>query len=153
MKATLKVEKEYEIKYLKVDANVRYWNDSEVNGEDDLDMYECPDEKPKMPFAEQDKNGEWRWRPLIDVDNGTIVGWPKGTTASVHYKVCDEGIYTLLDKNQKIVERVESYVPDCLAPLDSGWGDYIIMSIDEDGKIDGFEFDQESVDDIIGGAF
>ncbi len=150
MKATITVEKEFEIKYLEVDANVRYWDDDKViRDEEDPDIQ---DDAPKMPGAEL-VDGDWRWRVTIDVDNGTIVGWPKGTTASVHYKVCDEGVYTLLDKDNKVIERVESYVPDCLAPMEDGWGDYIILDIDRNGKIEGFEFDQSDVDEIIEAAF
>lgn len=152
MKAILKVEKEFEIKFLQVDAHVRYWNDAEVNGEDDVDIYECPDESPKMPFA-VNVNDDWRWQITIDVDKGMIVGWPKGTTARVHYKVCDEGVYTLMAKDHNIVERVESYVPNCLAPGDFGYGDYIILDIDENGKIEDFKFTQADVEDIINGQF
>lgn len=152
MKVKMKVEKNFDIKYLKVHAHVRYWEDSDVNGEGDIDIDENPDECPRMPFAVE-SDGEWWWDILIDVEKGTVVGWPKGTTAGVHYKVCDEGTYTLKDPDMENVVEVNSYVPSCLAPLDSGYGDYIIMDIDANGKIDGFEFGQEDVDDIIGGQF
>ncbi len=154
MDAFIKIEKEFEIKYLRVDAHVRYWEDADINGEDDIDLDENPDSKPRMPFAIFDNSeGEWRWVIKIDVDNGSIVDWPKGTVAHVHYKVCDEGIYTLLDKSGENIACVESYVPECLSPKEDGFGDYIILEIDEDGHIDGFDFTQDDVDEIISKAF
>ena len=53
----------------------------------------------------------------------------------VHYKVCDEGEYTLLDKDNKEIVSVQSYVPYVLYPEDEAYGDYIIMSVDENGFI------------------
>ena len=35
MKAKIRIEKEYEVKYLQVNAGVRYWEDSEINGVED----------------------------------------------------------------------------------------------------------------------
>lgn len=101
MKATIKVEKEFDIKYLAIDAKVRYWEDTDINGEQDVDLYECTDKdiSPRMPFAEKDIRDEWRWRPIIDVDECKIIDWPIGTTANIHYKVCDDGIYSILDKD------------------------------------------------------
>lgn len=142
MKALIKIQKEFDIKYLEVDAYVRYWEDAEVNGviEDS--------ENPTIPGI----NGEM-WNITINVDTGHIIGWPKGVTANVHYKVCDEGTYTLKDQDMQEIVRVESYVPECLSPLDSGYGDYIIMEINGEGKIDGFVFTQDDVDDIIENDF
>lgn len=46
MKVT--INKQVEAKLLKVDATVRYWQDSEINGAKDYDCEEEPNE-PKMP--------------------------------------------------------------------------------------------------------
>lgn len=121
MKIEIKTTKELEVKYLQVDAGVRYWEDGEINGVED------DEENPKMPFAEGD-----RWVPLIDVDKGQIVAWPKGTTASIHYKICDDGNYYLFDSDKDLVSKIEDdYVPDCL-----GGGDYIEIEVDENGFIE-----------------
>lgn len=37
MKITIKVKKEFEVKYLKAKCGVRYWEDATVNGEEDKD--------------------------------------------------------------------------------------------------------------------
>jgi hypothetical protein len=130
MKATIKVKQEVEIKWLSIKAGVRYWEDTTVNGKEDLDG-------ELIPF----RNGEY-WEPLIDVDTGIIKDWPQGMKAEVHYKVCDDGEYRLLDANKKQVgETYTGYVPGCLSPLDDGFGDYIILSINENGKIDGWSPD------------
>lgn len=158
MKAKIKVTKEVDVRFLKVDAGVRYWEDGEVNGKSDIDLMETGGiGQPFMPFATKVKDepekhicsDHYRWQPVIDIENGCIVGWPKGTTAEVHYKVCDEGKYALLDADKNVIVEVESYVPDCIGED----GDYIVMSIDEDGKIANFSFGEEDVENIIESDF
>ena len=68
----------------------------------------------------------------------------KGKEANIHYKVCDAGEYWLQDENgEKIVKAKGYYVPDFLAIDDSGYGDYIIMKVDKEGKINNWRFDSE----------
>jgi len=124
MKVTIKVEKEVEITTLKVKAGVRYYEDATVDGVEDSkgDLIPC-------------KQGEL-WCPIIDIDNGVIINWKQGVKAKVHYKVCDAGNYYLLDKDNNIVLSLEDgYVPRIMCPEKGGFGDYIIMNIDEHGKI------------------
>ena len=158
MKAKIKVTKEVDVRFLQVDAGVRYWEDADVNGKSDIDFCETKGTgTPAMPFAvkvaEEPKDciysDHYRWRPLIDVEEGRIVDWPKGTTAQIHYKICDDGAYTLLDADKNEIVRVNSYVPDCLGDD----GDYIILSIKEDGKIDDFRFTEDDVRQIIESDF
>lgn len=112
-----------EVKFLRVDAGVRYWEDARVNG--------VHDEHGEMiPFRVGD-----RWQPTIEIESGVVINWPAGTTADVHYKVCDDGIYTLLDSNGMQVCMQDGYVPSILSPDGDGYGDYIIMQIDGNGKI------------------
>lgn len=154
MKATVKIKKEVDVRYLKLDAGVRYWEDTEVNGKKDVDLYKCKgNTMPAMPFTVKVKDEPqssiysdcYRWQPTINVERGCIVDWPKGTTANVHYKVCDDGVYHLLDPMKNIILSVESYVPDCIGE----YGDYIVMDIDGDGNIGDFRFTQDDVDEII----
>lgn len=130
MKTKIKIEKEVELKTLIVHAGVRYWEDAEVNGTDDEqgDLIPC-------------RVGD-RWKPIIDIDNGVITNWKEGTTAKIHYKVCDCCGWELLDESGNILLSAEDgYVPSTLCPAENGYGDYIIMSVDEHGKIEGWEFD------------
>jgi hypothetical protein len=129
MKTTIKVEKEVELKTLHVAAGVRYWEDSEVNGvtDDDGELMPC-------------RTGE-TWLPIIDIDSGKIINWKQGVKASIHYKVCDNGHYELKDEEGNTCLEIDGYVPSCMSPKESGYGDYIIMDIDENGQIADWEFD------------
>lgn len=141
MKLTINKPTDFEAIYLKVDAGVRYWNDTKVNGVYDTDCDET-EGAPIIPCAEfiGDQRSilrgyNWRWRPLIDIDLGKIVSWKQGVTANVHYKVCDDFQCDILDGNKEIITSCNGYVPDVMCPADEGYGDYIIMNIDEDGFI------------------
>lgn len=122
-------------KILKVKAGVRYFEDGEVNGGNDI-TYEAQEQgvKPLMPCVE-----DGNWCLDIDAETGVILNWPKGTTAHVHYKVCDCcGIEYFVDGN-KVCDNESGkccgYVPEVLCPNGEGWGDYMIMDIDENGQI------------------
>lgn len=122
MKARIKIEKEVDIKYCQVKAEVRYWEDSEVNGVED-------ENGNLMPCRVGDL-----WCPLIDIDNGVIVNWEEGKEAKVHYKVCDAGSYYLQDEQGETILSIEdNYVPNSLIPGE--YGDYIVMTINKDGVI------------------
>lgn len=111
--------------YFEAEAGVRYWEDAKVNGvQDDLGAL--------VPCRIGDA-----WCPTIEIATGKIVGWPEGTTADIHYKVCDDGRYWLLDKDgTRIAKRKSDYVPDdFLCHGDNGYGDYIILTAGSDGQI------------------
>lgn len=157
----MKVERLNEIKYLAVDAGVRYYEDAVVNGKDDVSVYDNPDIKPNMPCVEQIKeeptgvinSDHLRWRPVIDIKTGVIINWDKGNTAHAFYKVCDDGVYSLLDENKNTIYEVESYVPDVLSIEDKGYGDYIDMIINENGEIHNWSCTEEDIKDILRGDF
>lgn len=123
MKITLKIEKEYNVKYLRVKAGARYWEDATVNGIEDTEgtLIPCRDGK--------------YWKPLIEIETGQILNWEQGKTANIHYKCCDDGEYILLDEDKNVIKLIEGYVPRILYPKKNGYGDYIIMDIDENGFI------------------
>lgn len=115
------------IMYLEVEAEVRYWEDTSVNGTDDT-------EGTLIPFRSGAK-----WCPTIRLADGCIVGWPEGTTADVHYKVCDQGEYWLAAEKGRIAKWRGHYVPDkFLCHGDTGYGDYIIFKVGADGRIEGW---------------
>ena len=129
MKVKIKMEKEVEVKTLVVDAGVRYWEDATVNGVEDEqgDLIPC-------------REGE-RWKPIIDIESGVITNWKQGTVAEIHYKVCDDGIYHLADAKGKTILTEDGYVPSIMAPKENGYGDYIIMDVDANGKIADWDAD------------
>lgn len=123
-----------QVRYLKVKAKVRYWEDAEVNGQTDEtgDLIPC-------------KNGD-DWCPVIDLATGAIEGWTSGTIADIHYKVCDEGRYALLDEARNEVAVKDGYVPDIMCPKSNGYGDYIIMDVGPDGAIANWTVDLSDFD-------
>lgn len=123
MKLKMKIEKEFDVKFLNVTAGIRYAENVDVNGEPCGELEEIPLH-----------DGE-HWQVTIDVDTGVIEKWPQGTTASIHAKVCDDGIYSILDANKLEIKTYDGYAPECLAIEDNGYGDYIIMEVDGNGKI------------------
>jgi hypothetical protein len=129
MKILLGKLTEYEVTHLKAECGVRYWEDATVNGVEDEDG-------TLIPFRVGDT-----WCPKIDLSTGIIENWPEGVSASVHYKVCDDGRYELLDASGKVVRDIMGYVPSLMSPGDNGYGDYVIMKIDGSGKIDGWKAD------------
>lgn len=124
---------------LVVDARVRYWEDATVNGKDD-------DDGTLIPLRDGDS-----WKPSIDLQSGRIIGWPEGTTAEIHYKVCDDGDYWLADADgTKRMKWRGHYVPDALLCMgDQGYGDYIILDVGSDGQIAEWSFPVIDFDEWI----
>lgn len=124
------VKQKVKVNYLKVKVKVRYPEDAKVCGIDDVFG-------TLIPCREFDS-----WCPFIDIDKGTILNWEKGVNAKIHYKVCDEGSYYLLDEKKNIVSSIiNDYVPVIMCPGGPSYGDYIIMNIDENGKIENWKCD------------
>jgi hypothetical protein len=139
MKVKVNIQKEVELATMIVRAKPRYWEDATIDGEEDTErgLY--------VPC----KNGDI-WNPFIDIDSGVIVNWDKGVKANIHYKVCDECGYDLLDTNGDVIISFEDgYVPRTLSPKENGYGDYIKMDIDENGKIANWKFRKEDFDGIV----
>ena len=114
MKFTVKRPVEIDIKFVKIEASVRYEEEDIPND---------------FPFRTGDM-----WNVLVDIETGIIVDWPQGRTADVHMKVCDKGSYYLLDAEKNVVASIEQdYVPNGIIP--GSYGDYIEMTILEDGRI------------------
>ena len=138
MKVKVKIEKEIELKTMVVKAQPRYWEDAVIDGKNDTEngLY--------IPC----KNGNI-WNPHIDIDSGIITNWDKGVKANIHYKVADCCGYELLDNDGNIIiEFEDGYVPKTLSPKENGYGDYIIMDIDENGKIENWKFIKDDFDNI-----
>lgn len=128
MKISMEVIKEVDVKKIIVKAGVRYWEDCMVN---DLDYNEeANPDFTKIPCKENDI-----WNPIIDVDNGIILNWNQGTKLKTWFKVCDCCEFSLLDAEGNTVYSRDGYVPNFLDIDDSGYGDYIYLTIDENGKI------------------
>ena len=125
MKVTVKIKKEVEVTTLHAICGVRHWEDATVNGIEDVDgdLIPCRD-------------GDDYWKPIIDISEGKIINWTNGAVADIHYKVCDDGSYYLKDLMGETVLSIEGdYVPSIMCPEENGFGDYVIMRVDQDGFI------------------
>ena len=112
--------------FLMVFAEPRYWEDSTVDGEEDVDGSLIPCREGIL------------FKPIIELATGKIINWPEGITARIHYKVCDQGEYFLADQKQRfLLKYYGHYVPDAfLCVGDTGYGDYIIFSVNAEGFIE-----------------
>jgi hypothetical protein len=129
MEIEIDVKIKHSVRYLRAECGVRYWEDATVNGVEDT-------EGTLIPCREGDN-----WCPVIDLETGKIENWPEGTSASIHYKVCDEGRYTLLDRDGDDVKSVDGYVITMMCPEGEGFGDYVIMNVGPDGQIENWKVD------------
>jgi hypothetical protein len=129
MKIKLKIEKEFDVMYLQAESGVRYWEDTTVNDQEDTqgDLIPC-------------RNGDY-WKPLININTGIIENWQIGKKADIHYKCCDDGTYRLLDQNKKEIISIDGYVPNMMCPKEDGYGDYVIMDVDSEGRIQKWKVD------------
>lgn len=137
--ATITVKRSVEVKYLQVECGVRYWEDGYVDGVRDMIGSLIP--LREGTFADNTPLGGGDWCPTIDLDTGKIENWPQGTTADLNYKVCDAGVYTLLDADGKVVVSINGYVPAIMCPGDTPDGDYVCMTIGADGTIANWRVD------------
>lgn len=123
-------------RYIEVLAEVRYWEDATVNGVEDTDGTLIPHRDPGNV-----------WAVTLSLATGRILAWPEGVEAEIHYKVCDAGVYYLLDEDANRIARHEGYVPAGLCHGGNGYGDYIIMDIDGDGRIR--QYQRPDIDDDV----
>jgi hypothetical protein len=131
-------EKKVPVRYLQGRIGVRYWEDIELN---EVDASEDGDDVPC-------KDGD-NWCPLIDLSNGKIMNWGKGIKAKIHIKSVDDNDFYILDENKEIIfELKDVYVPKIMCPKENGYGDYVIMDIDENGFIENFDNDISGIEEL-----
>ena len=141
MQVVLTKTQTYDVKYLKCSIGARYWEDSSVNGEEDTNG-------DLIPL----RDGDY-WCPIIDLDTGIIQDWPEGTTASIHYKSCDDNEFQLWGTDKNIIHTQNSYVPEFLAINDDSFGDYVIMEIEANGQITDWNPINVDLENLISRAF
>ena len=118
MKVKVNKSTEVEVKTLRLDISIYY---EDISNDFPLivkDGYSC------------------HWWVDIDIETGTIKNWPQGRTGTLSAKISDAGAYYLLDENNNIVAFIKrDYVPNKIIPPKDGYGNYIRLYIDENGKI------------------
>jgi len=118
MQHKVRIEKTVDAKYLKVRID--------ISGED------LPND---IPFRFGD-----RWEVIIDLDSGSVMNWHYPSRVHVSVKVVDSGTYWIYDQDLQLIKRLgetcsPKYVPNRLLPPEDGYGDYLDLDIDEEGKI------------------
>lgn len=88
-----------------------------------------------FPLSQVYDNEECAFEYIIDLDSGKVINWKQGDTAKIYSKPVDAGEYTLLDKDFKELETICDYVIEGLDIDDDGYGDYVIFSIQESGRV------------------
>jgi hypothetical protein len=112
-----------------VKAKVRYWEDGLISKDGKNYVEDVIKEMPCIDGVD--------WSPIIENETGIIQNWEKGIFAKLHYKVCDQCTIAL-DAPENTIQESD-YVPSWLSIEDNGYGDYIIINIDGDGKINNWK--------------
>ncbi len=82
-------------------------------------------------------NEDERLEIPVDLKELKVVDWNENN-GFIHIwsKVCDEGVYTLLDADRKPIWQIYGYVPNKLIPpYEKGYGNYLEMKIEKDGSL------------------
>lgn len=148
MKISRKKVVEEDVKYLYAHLHDDWWDGAEISRDgaefedvdedgsqisDMLKPFNAPTNIERFKNFVKDDN---IFSMKINVDTGEVVGWPKGTIMNIYWKIVDEGLYQYLDENDNIIFEYDGYVPNELAIEEEGYGDYVILNIDADGKIE-----------------
>lgn len=116
MKITVTIPTEIEVDSIRINIPVRY------------DEEDIPNDFPL-------RTGDI-WKGTLDLETGRIRNWPEGKEGYLHMKVCDDGIYTLMNGDEEVACINENYVPSCIP---GEYGDYVILEIDEHGTVKGWD--------------
>ncbi|MFI3277789.1 MAG: hypothetical protein SNH28_03215 [Rikenellaceae bacterium] len=120
-------------RYLKIDLPYR-------GEEDELytyrSLFESPLEEGEVEYFPLVDFETQRWVATIDLREKRVIDWDSNFgAAKIDAKVCDEGVYTLLDSEMNEICHIAGYVPNGVVPPKDGWGDYLRMSIEADGSV------------------
>ena len=114
-----KKSKEVEVKTLRIKMDVNHKDISE-----------------RFPLSRKIAFDRRRLSLDIDIETGIIKEWPQGRKGELFAKIVDNGCYYLLDEKNKEVASIKwGYVPNKIIPPEDGYGDYIELIVDKNGKI------------------
>jgi hypothetical protein len=81
----------------------------------------------------------------IDVEKGQILSWPKNVKTEVYYKIVDGCGYDLKNAAMDTLYSEDGmYVPSDLSIDAPGYGDYMIITIFEEGFIKNWSFNKDN---------
>jgi hypothetical protein len=77
-----------------------------------------------------------RLEVTVDLKERKVVDWIYDEFIRMWAKVCDSGTYTLLDADEKPLWQINGYVPNAMIPpYEDGFGDYLELTIEQDGSL------------------
>ncbi len=85
---------------------------------------------------------DYEVRLEIDVENGKLLNHDLGHKIKLYNKAVDEGTYTLLDTETGETKTIQDYVISGLDTYGNGYGDYVILDVDKNGFIKGWDSDK-----------
>lgn len=136
MKITINRPVEVNVIMMLVNAVVRHPENAYTRAAGTSEWIEENPDEPSMPYLYKEcGDNMYYWRPVIDLDKGQILNWPKDKEAKICYKVVDEFYCILNDSNGDCVSEYNDYVPRCMQLDEEGYGDYIYITIDSEGYI------------------
>lgn len=146
MEVVINVPQKFEITKLVCKARVRYPEDSGISY--DGEHWEDDDEiNPKMPCIVKEGK-DFYWVIEIDPEDGKIMNWTQGMYGSTAYKTCDEFECYVYSHDKQLL-HYDGYVPNFMSIDDIGYGDYIYVTIDNNGMINGWIFNQDDFNEMV----
>ena len=143
---------EIDIKYLDVFFGGRFYpEDLEINNDSFEELNDIFEKYPSLKNINPDGYEDMWLR--INVETGKVVNWPQTGIQNCYMhsiKIVDEGIYVLIDTNDKYIETYRGSVPSCLEIDDDGWGDYFEFTIQSNGKIKDWSFTEKHISELMG---
>ena len=127
-------------------AGVRDWSDciySMDNGEHWIKSEKFSEEESEkfrevIPCIKKIDN-QYYWNIEIDMETGIIKDWKRGFCIDTHFKVCDDIVYWICNKDNKVIynsyKKRELFVPKFLEIMDEGDREFICIFVDGDGQI------------------
>lgn len=165
MKVKCKAILERDIKYLNCYLIQDWWDGAEIshNGSEFEEVEEDGSNLPMLiPVTEEitkckSLQKEKAFKMIIDLETGHILNWEQGYAMKIYWKIVDQGVYEYCDSNMNIIEKLDTdYCPNFLAIEEDGYGDYIIINIDENGNIQNWHSEsymQDELQEIMNNIF
>ena len=135
MNNSLKSKLENEARFLRISIPYDKRDNYTMISFDDgvISELECEESFVPPMYDEDNKLLEF-W---VNLKERKVKDWSEGNGyLRIWAKVCDEGTYTLYDKDMNMLWQIRGYVPNALIPpYEMGFGDYLELVINADGTL------------------
>lgn len=146
-----------------ITAGVRYYVDCDYSTNNGITWHReddtkdnCEKLKSIIPLIKKTNIGYSDydyWCLEIDYNTGKVKDWPENFCIKTFFKVCNDGIYKIINNNNEIIwnsaETKSDYVPNFLELEDSNYGDNIYINIDGNGIIQHWNLAQKHINELL----